>query len=65
MIRVDLLKRMPGTMQRRRVVSPTVVFWAGAVVGARVPVVVPSRADTVKTKLYSIAFGAILSGERG
>ena len=36
---------------------------AGAVVGARVPVVVPSRADSTRTKLYSIAFAAILSGE--
>ena len=37
---------------------------AGAVVGAKVPVVVPSRADSVRTKLLSIALAAILSGER-
>ena len=35
----------------------------GVVVGARVPVIVPSRGDTVRTKLYSIAFAALLSGE--
>jgi len=36
---------------------------ASAVVGAVRPIVVPSRADTVRTKLYSIALGALLSKE--
>lgn len=36
---------------------------AGAVVGAKRPIVVPSRADTPRTKLYSIALGALLSRE--
>ena len=37
---------------------------AGAVVGAKAPIVVPSRADTSRTKFYSIAFAALLCGER-
>jgi phosphate butyryltransferase len=36
---------------------------AGAVVGARRPIVVPSRADTARTKLYCIALGSLLSRE--
>jgi phosphate butyryltransferase len=38
---------------------------AGVVVGARCPLVVPSRADSAMTKLYSIAFGSWLSGAAG
>lgn len=37
---------------------------AGAVVGAKAPIVLPSRADTTRTKLYSIALAALLCGER-
>ena len=37
---------------------------AGVVVGARVPIVVPSRADTPRTKLYSIALAALLCEEK-
>ena len=34
---------------------------AAAVVGARVPAILSSRSDSVKTKLYSIALGAMLA----
>ena len=36
---------------------------AGAVVGVKSPVIVPSRADTPLTKLYGIALAALLCGE--
>jgi phosphate butyryltransferase len=38
---------------------------AGIIVGATVPIVLVSRADTAETKLTSIAFGAAVSGHRG
>ena len=37
---------------------------AGAVVGAKGPLILTSRADTARTKLYSIAFAALLSEEQ-
>jgi len=33
---------------------------AGVIVGAKCPVVLVSRADSAKSKLYSIALGSIL-----
>ncbi len=37
---------------------------AGLVMGAKVPVLLVSRADTAEAKLYSILLGALISGEK-
>lgn len=37
---------------------------AGAVVGAKVPIIVPSRADSVESKHYGIAFAAFLANSQ-
>ena len=34
---------------------------AGVVMGAKVPIVLVSRADSHESKLYSIAYGALIS----
>ncbi|NMB04248.1 MAG: phosphate butyryltransferase, partial [Tissierellia bacterium] len=34
---------------------------AGIIMGARVPIVLVSRADSAETKLYSIALGKMIS----
>ncbi len=37
---------------------------AGVIMGARAPIVLVSRADTHRTKLYSIALGSIIAGKK-
>jgi len=51
-----------GNMLAKSFVYLTGGNMAGVIVGARVPVVLTSRADTARSKLYSIATAVLMSG---
>lgn len=38
---------------------------AGVIVGAKVPVILTSRATSAQSKMYSIALGALVAGYEG
>ena len=51
-----------GNMLAKSFVYLTGGSMAGVVVGARAPVVLTSRADSARSKLYSIAAAVLMSG---
>jgi phosphate butyryltransferase len=64
--RADIL--VAPDIEAANILYKSLVFFAGAVeagivVGAKVPVVVTSRADSAENKLYSIALGALVREE--